>query len=54
MRSEQKRELTLADIKVDPTIKSSRNDPFVIRKVEEAKRTLAKLDLTVLNLPHKS
>ncbi|WP_157488268.1 DUF6934 family protein [Dyadobacter crusticola] len=54
MRSERKRELTLADIKVDPSIKSSKNDPFVVRKVEEAKRALAKLDLTVLNLPPKS
>jgi len=32
--------LDLSKVTVDPNLKSHRNDPFVVRKVEEAKRIL--------------
>lgn len=31
----------LSKVTVDPTLRSHANDPFVVRKVEEAKRVLA-------------
>jgi hypothetical protein len=54
MRAGLKRELTLSDIKVDPSIKSSKNDPFVVKKVEEAKRVLKDVDISILNLTPKA
>lgn len=33
--------IDLSKVVVDPTLKSHANDPFVVRKVEEARRVLA-------------
>ncbi|MCE7067996.1 hypothetical protein [Dyadobacter sp. CY326] len=38
---------------IDPNLKSSRNSPFVVRKVEEAKRHLAGVDLSILGITDK-
>jgi hypothetical protein len=45
MKPKQKREyiFDLSKVTIDPNLKSHRNDPFVVRKVEEAKRVLKSL-----------
>ena len=43
----------LSKITIDPNMKSSANDPFILRKVEQARKTLANVDLSILNLPPK-
>ncbi|MDR6809503.1 hypothetical protein J2Y45_006640 [Dyadobacter sp. BE34] len=45
MKPKTKKEdtLDLPRVTVDPNLKSHANDPFVVRKVEEAKRVLATL-----------
>lgn len=35
------KENDLSKVKVNPNLKSHANDPFVVRKVEEARRVLA-------------
>lgn len=44
----------LPKVTIDPYLKSSRNSPFVVRKVEEAKKDIATLDLGILNISKKS
>ena len=45
MKPKAKKEDTfdISKVTVDPNLKSHANDPFVVRKVEEAKRVLATL-----------
>lgn len=43
MKNCQKPLVDLSKIKINPNLKSHRDDPFVVRKVEEAKRVLATL-----------
>ncbi|ACT94499.1 hypothetical protein [Dyadobacter fermentans] len=35
--------LDLSKVKINPNLKSHANDPFVVRKIEEAKRVLKSL-----------
>ncbi|WP_192579180.1 hypothetical protein [Dyadobacter aurulentus] len=37
-------------VTVDPDLKSHRSDPFVVKKVEEAKQTIARLRKAGFNL----
>jgi len=41
-------------VTIDPDLKSSRDSPFVMKKVEAAKKRLVNVDLSILNLPNKS
>ncbi|MCE7063560.1 hypothetical protein [Dyadobacter sp. CY343] len=55
MKKSNKRALVdLSQIKINPDIKSCRDSPFVVRKVEAAKKALENVDLSILNLPHKA
>ena len=44
----------LPKVTINPNLKSSRNSPFVVRMVEEAKKHIATLDLSILNISKKS
>ncbi|SEJ42697.1 hypothetical protein SAMN05216327_11023 [Dyadobacter sp. SG02] len=41
MKEKRQPLVDLSKIKINSNLKSHRNDPFVVRKVEEAKRVLA-------------
>jgi hypothetical protein len=41
MKAKAKDIFDLSKVKVNPNLKSHRNDPFVVRKIEEARRVLA-------------
>jgi len=54
MKNEQKKIFKVAQVTIDPNLKSHRWDPFVQRKVEAAKKALENVDLSILNLPPKA
>ncbi len=43
MKTKRQPLVDLSKIKIDPNLKSHRDDPFMIRKMEEARRVLATL-----------
>jgi hypothetical protein len=43
MKSKRQPLVDLSKIKINPNLKSHRDDPFMIRKMEEARRVLATL-----------
>lgn len=43
MKSKSKSLVDISKIPIDPNLKSHRDDPFMIRKMEEARRVLATL-----------
>lgn len=43
MRNKRQPLVDLSKIPIDPNLKSHRDDPFMIRKMEEARRVLATL-----------
>lgn len=46
MKTKEWRLVDLTKVKVDPDMKSSREDPFVVKKVEEAKQRIEELKKT--------
>jgi hypothetical protein len=54
MKNEPKKMLKVGQVTIDPNLKSHRGDPFVVRKVEAAKKALENVDLSILNLPRKA
>ncbi|WP_157486795.1 hypothetical protein [Dyadobacter alkalitolerans] len=52
----EKKRVPLVDISkvtIDPTLKSSRDSAFIQRKMEQAKKTLAGVDLSILGIKDK-
>jgi hypothetical protein len=49
MKATQKRLVDLSKVNVDPNMKSHKSDPFVVKKVEEAKQALEKLRKAGIN-----
>lgn len=43
MKNERKPLVDISKIKINPNLKSHRDDPFMIRKMEEARRVLGTL-----------
>lgn len=53
METKKKNLADLPYVTIDPNLKSSRDSAFIKRKMEQARKTLAGVDLSILGIPDK-